>query len=198
MNETVSPGGWRLTIGLLLGVVVVTLGLAIGIARGNALANEQRLLNGFDDRWSIITGTLTADRLELRADGLALHPLAPPAYSFEARVVGSGASAAGLIVNAPDEHTGLAFMISRDGYFEVSEVRAGQWLDRSGWREWPHVRRGDQPNVLRADCDRAGCTFFVNDEWTWRASNRSAGGSIGLITRGAGAATFDQVRVWRQ
>ncbi len=198
MNETVSPGGWRLTMGLLIGVIVVTFGLAIGIARGNAPANEQLLLNGFDDRWSITAGAISAGRLEMRGDGLALHPIDTSAYAFEVHVIVSGVSAAGLLVNADDQHNGIVFMISADGYFKVSEVRDGQWLDHAGWREWPHVRRGAQPNVLRADCDQAGCTFFVNGEWTWRASNRSTGGSLGVIARGAGAAVFDRVRVWRK
>ncbi len=198
MNETVSPGRWRLTTELLIGVIVVTFGLAFGIARGNAPANEQLLLNGFDDHWSITAGAISAGRLELRANGLALHPIDTSAYSFEAHVIVSGVSAAGLLVNVDDQHNGIVFVISSDGYFKVSEVRDGQWLDRAGWREWPHVRRGAQSNVLRADCDQAGCTFFVNDEWTWRESNRSTGGSLGVITRGADAAIFDQVRAWRK
>jgi hypothetical protein len=197
MTNHVSSRVWRLTISLLIVASAITVSLAFIIAAGGQLPARSLAWAGFDDHWSITSGAIDHDRLQLKSIGVALRPIDLSAFAFEVRLVDNGSSA-GLIVKARDEHNFVAFLLSRDGYFSLGEMRDGAWIDRVTWRAWPHVRRGDQSNVLRAECDRSACTFFVNDEWTWHATDLPAGSSVGLIARDTGAAIFDQVKAWQK
>jgi hypothetical protein len=197
MTDQVSRRVWRLTIGLLIGVSAITISLAFIIAASGQPSTRSMLWAGFDDQWSITSGAIAHDRLQLRPIGVALRPIDSSAFAFEARLV-DNESSAGLIVEARDERSFVAFLLSRDGYFSLGEMRDGAWIDRVTWRAWPHVRRGDQSNVLRAECDRSACTFFVNDEWTWHATDLPAGNKVGLLARDTGAAIFDQVTAWQK
>ncbi len=195
MTESVSPRVWRWAIGGLLGSGLAITLVVIFIFIGGAPPLQPMLLAGFDDRWSIQSGTIQADRLQLRSGpnsiGLALHPIDSSAFTFEARLtIGDSDAAAGLIVNAIDAQHFTAFLISRDGYFSVTDFAAGRWIDRVAWREWPHVRRGDQANTLRAECDRSTCVFFVNDERTWQVDGLPFGAMIGLVAHGPSAAAI--------
>jgi hypothetical protein len=201
-DSLVSARLWRLTaLGLLIAFGVV-IGSGLLIASGLAPRANQMLLMGLDDRWSIDSGAIDAGRLELHPTGLALHPIGVTEFTFQVRVTTNDATiGAGLIARARDRDNFVAFLISGDGYFSLGEMRAGVWLDRSPWREWPHIRRM-AANLLRAECAGSGCVFFVNDERTLAVTDLPDGQSIGLLARTATmdrsfSAVFDQIAVWQ-
>ena len=201
-DSLVSARLWRLTaLGLLI-VFGVMIGSGLLIAAGFAPRANQMVLTGLDDRWSIESGAIDAGRLVLHPIGLALHPIAATDFTFQTCVAANDpAIGAGLIVRARDRDNFVAFLISSDGYFSLGEMRAGVWLDRIPWREWPHVRRL-AANLLRAECAGSSCVFFVNDERTLAADDLPDGQSLGLLARTATAdrsfsAVFDQIAVWQ-
>ena len=97
-----------------------------------------------------------------------------------------------LLKDAPKDTQGfVAFLVSADGYFRVSDYRNGVWIDQVPWTTWPHIRRDGAPNLLRAECRGETCAFFVNDEWTWQAESIPATAQVGVVAAGA-EALFDQ------
>jgi hypothetical protein len=183
-------------------VVLATLLIAWQGQTINTAPNFDRL----SEDWTIQAGSVEASRLVLRpaphSIGLALHPIESTTFTLQAQVVLKPAQgAAGLIVQADDPDQLSAFLISGDGYFRISDYRAGAWIDRAAWRAWPHIRRNGVANTLRAECRAGACTFFVNDEWTWQERAVPLTRWIGVIadaqaTREPLEASFDQIS-WR-
>jgi hypothetical protein len=190
MNDTrVSVRAWRFVLGVLIASIAIPIFLAIMITLQGSPAAQQIVWSGFDDHWSIDSGSIVGDQWQVQvisnSIGFAARsaPIELPAFAFQARVLtGDPHIATGLLINAQDQLNFTAFLISGDGYISLRERRSGMWLNRVPWQTWPHVRRDGQANVLRAECASNGCTFFVNDEVTLSDNNLSAGKSIGLIT----------------
>jgi hypothetical protein len=183
-----------------MGLVIITSAVvivALLIASQSRSINSAPIFTQLDEQWTIRSGWKEADRLVLEpaanSIGLALHPIDPSRFTLQARVnLENSSGSGGLIVQADDVDHFTAFLISRDGYFRVSDYRSGAWLDRAAWRAWPHIRRDGSPNVLRAECGSGSCTLFVNDEWTWQEQEVPTTHWIGVISAGT-AARFDQV-----
>jgi len=194
----VSLFAWRAAWISLIGVLSVTVISALWIAYQGEAARSALRPDRFDERWQIRSGAATSDQLVLNptADtiGVALRPIEPPAddFTLQTRVTFDQATgAAGLIVQADDADHFVAFLVSADGYFRVSDYRNGVWIDQVPWTTWPHIRRDGAPNLLRAECRGETCAFFVNDEWTWQAESIPATAQVGVVAAGA-EALFDQ------
>jgi hypothetical protein len=193
----VNQRAWRAAV---MGLVIITSAViivALLIANQSQAINRALSFNRLADQWTIRSGRAAADRLVLEpaanSIGLALHAIDPACFTLQARVnLEDSSGSGGLIVQADDVDHFTAFLISRDGYFRVSDYRNGAWIDRAAWRAWPHIRRDGSPNVLRAECGSGSCTFFVNGEWTWREQGVPTTRWIGVVSAGA-AARFDQV-----
>jgi hypothetical protein len=190
---------WRTAWISLIIVVGLTVVSALWIADQDEANRSALVPERFDERWQIRSGT-RADRLVLNptalAIGVALRPIAtqPTGFTLQTRVTfNQPTGAAGLIVQADDADHFVAFLISPDGYFRLSDYRNGTWIDRVPWRAWPHIRREDSPNTLRAECRGETCTFFVNDEWTWQAESIAATSQVGVVAAESGASSNEEV-----
>jgi len=194
----VSLFAWRAAWISLIGVLSVTVIIALMIAYQGEAARSALRPDRFDEHWQIRSGAATPDRLVLNptadAIGVALRPIDPQSTGFtlQTRVTfDQPTSAAGLIVQADDADHFVAFLISADGYFRLSDYRNGMWIDRVPWTTWPHIRTDGSPNLLRTECRGETCTFFVNDERTWQAEAIPTTAQIGVVASGA-AVVFDQ------
>jgi hypothetical protein len=192
----ISSRAWRVALISLAAITSAVVIAALLIAGQGQALNTPLIFNQRAEQWLIRSGRAEADRLALRpaanSIGLALHPIASSPFTLQARVtLAEAAGSGGLIAQAADRDRFTAFLISRDGYFRVSDYRNGAWIDRAAWRAWPHIRR-DGPNVLRIECGSDRCVFFVNDEWTWQEQGVPATRWIGVVAAGS-AAWFDQV-----
>lgn len=191
---------WRAAwIGLLV-VLSLTVVFALLIAYRGEETQAALTPDRFDERWQIRSGVAKADRLVLnptaQAISVALRPIAAQTDGFTLQTratFNQATAAAGLIVQADDADHFVAFVISADGYFRLSDYRNGVWIDRVPWRTWPHVRRDGSPNNLRAECRSGTCTFFVNDEWTWHAEPFPATLKVGVVATGLDAGSGSEV-----
>jgi hypothetical protein len=196
---------WRLAVAALAGALLVTALLAGAIMLHGAPPTPRDLLLDAST-WTIDHGTLDRDHVQLRPAsnliGTALYPIESPTFTFQSRIqIDQAGVAAGLIYAAQDANHFSAFLISPDGYFTLSDYAAGVWQERVSWRTWPHIRRDAESNALRVECTAVGCTFFVNDEWTWHINDRAAAEAIGvaarsLLTDPNDTAHFDQIELW--
>ncbi len=193
---------WRAAWVSLIVVLSLTVMIALWIAYQGKAAQAALPPDRFDERWQIRSGTATADRLVLNPTAqtvsVALRPLdLPPAgFTLQTRVTfDQPTGAAGVIVQAEDADHFVAFIISADGYFRLSDFCNGGWIDREPWRAWPHIHRGrdSSTNTLRAECRRETCTFFVNDEWTWQAASVPATPNVGVVATGLKASSSEEV-----
>jgi hypothetical protein len=209
MNEPiVSTRAWRVTLVALIATLTIPILMATWIATQGSPAAQNELWRGFDDRWAINSGSIVGDQWQVQlitnSIGLALHPIDLAAFTFQARITTRDPNAAtGLIINAQDRSNFIAFLISGDGYISLREKRSGQWIDREPWRAWPHVRRDDQANVLRVECEPNRCIFFVNDEVTLQENASRSNNGVGLIAYPIGlkdqpaTVVFDQISAVR-
>lgn len=189
---------WRVALISLAIVTGAVISAALLIANQSPAINTALILDRFDEQWTIRSGRAEADRLVLQPTagsiGLALHPIASPSFTLQARIdFDASPASGGLIVQAADPDHFTAFLISGDGYFRVSDYRNGVWIDRAAWRAWPHIRRDGTANVLRAECRSDSCAFFVNDEWTWQENGVPATAWIGVVADTTREARFDQL-----
>jgi hypothetical protein len=191
---------WRTAWISLIIVVGLTVVSALWIADQDEANRSALVPERFDERWQIRSGVATPDRMVLNptaaAIGVALRPIAtqPTGFTLQTRVTfNQPTGAAGLIVQADDADHFVAFLISPDGYFRLSDYRNGTWIDRVPWRAWPHILRNGQANILRAECRGETCTFFVNDEWTWQAESIAATSQVGVVAARPGASPMEEV-----
>jgi hypothetical protein len=199
-HGSVTLVAWRaawITLIVVLGLTVV---IALWITDQGEAGRSALTPDRFDERWQIRSGVATPDRLVLNptasAIGVALRPIAtqPEGFTLQTRIqFNQPTGAAGLIVQADDADHFVAFLISPDGYFRLSDYRTGTWIDRVSWRAWPHIRRDGQANTLRAECRGETCTFFVNDEWTWQAESIAATSQVGVVAAESGARSTEEV-----
>jgi hypothetical protein len=204
MNESiVSTRTWRITLVALIATIAIPILIAIWIAAQGSATAQNELWRGFDDRWSINSGSIVDDQWQVQlianSIGLALHPVDLSAFTFQARVSTSDPNlATGLIINAQDTNNFTAFLISGDGYISLREKRLGQWIDRAAWRTWPHVRLDGQSNGLRVECDPNRCIFFVNDEVTLQVNSSASSINVGLLAYPIGFSDQPAVVVFDQ
>jgi hypothetical protein len=196
--DQISLLAWRTAIaGLTIVTSAVIIAALLISSQGQAL-NVALTPARVDEHWAIRSGSVEADRLVLRPQPRLAWRCARSVAVCRKRESAFTPGRAGLIVQSDDLEHFSAFLISGDGYFRVGDYRNGVWSDRVAWRAWPHIRRDGSANVLRAECQARACTFFVNDEWTWREHALPATRWIGLIADAQAAsdpfeARFDQI-----
>lgn len=200
LPASVTLLAWRAAWVSLIVVLSLTVVLALLIAYHGEETQAALTPYRFDERWQIRSGTIEVDRLTLhptaQSISVALRPIDVPNGRFTVQTratFNQPTGAAGLIVQADDADHFVAFIISADGYFRLSDYRSGTWIDRVPWRTWPHIRRDGSPNILRAKCRDDACTFFVNDEWTWQAESIPATLKVGVIATGLDASSGGEV-----
>ncbi len=135
----ITPPAWRAAVVSLVLVTSAVIIMALLIAQQGQAIKMTLRPDRLDERWTIRSGDVEADRLVLRptahAIGLALRPIDSSAFTLQTRVAFSQPEgAAGLIVQADDVDHFSAFLISGDGYFRISDYRNGAWIDRVAWR----------------------------------------------------------------
>jgi hypothetical protein len=198
-HAAVTLFAWRTAWLSLIGVLSLTVVIALGIAYQDEAGRSTLAPDRFDERWQVRSGTATPDQLVLNptalALGVALRSIAtqPEGFTLQTSATIKPTGAAGLIVQAEDVDHFTAFLISSDGYFRLSDYRNGVWIDRVPWHAWPHIKRDNSSNILRAECRDETCTFFVNDEWTWRAGSISATSKVGVVAARPDASTNTEV-----
>jgi hypothetical protein len=86
----------------------------------------------------------------------------------------------GLVVRheVPDDF--VILLIGPDGYIAIGQMRGGAWHWRVPWQQWPHIKRGEAENLLRAECRADRCRFSVNGEFAFEIDDVPARGQIGL------------------
>ena len=196
LPASVTLLAWRAAWVSLIVMLSLTVVLALLIAYLGEETQAALTAYRFDERWQIRSGTVEAERLTLhptaQAISVALRPIdvINGRFTVQARATfDQPTGAAGIIVQADDADHFVAFVISADGYFRLSDYRNGLWIDRVPWRTWPHIRRDGSPNTLRAKCRGDACTFFVNDEWTWQAGSIPATLKVGVMATGLDASS---------
>jgi hypothetical protein len=104
--------------------------------------------------------------------------------SVKARPVGGpDDNAYGLVVRHVDDQNFYRFEISGDGYFAVQAPRdAFSWEALVDWTASPAIRKGQESNQLKVECQGAAMVFYANDvELTRVEDDRYSEGDVGLI-----------------
>jgi hypothetical protein len=189
---------WRVAIRLLVLLVGAALALVIALAAG------------WNDPRPADTPDWEAPKLPLRIQAgpgtAAVRLLGHPCGDCTLEVGAVPRSLPdfngyGLIYRAHDEANYTVFAIGSDGYYAVLRMAGGSETPLIEWQQFPHVRRGQQANLLRVTCARATCRFYINDEYaaTVEDDTRMAG-DTGVWVRSfedeAVVADFTAVRVW--
>lgn len=116
----------------------------------------------------------------------------------------SGLTSYGLVYRAQDARHYYAFSVGADGYYAVARREGETVTFLMPWQQFPHIRRGRQPNRLLVTCKGPSCVFRINDEYaatvqdkTWLSGDvgywaQSAEDEIVLQLRGARLWTSDR------
>ena len=95
----------------------------------------------------------------------------------------------------------MALLIGPDGYIAVGQMSGGVWRWRVPWRQWPHIQRGYQENLVRAECRADRCRFWVNDEFAFEVEGVPEAGQVGFAVwtpDGSDvSAVFSQWEMWK-
>ncbi|MCL4867845.1 MAG: hypothetical protein KJ063_02655 [Anaerolineae bacterium] len=135
-----------------------------------------------------------------------------------AYTIGEQDSGYGLALGSPDDY--LVVAVSPAGYVMVSSerlaVRNGQLAGGSEnlkpetwdlklktlplpWQLWPHVRRGEQVNLLRVTMQGADVAIRINGELLWQGPWAGRGRALALYLTSYNqpvTITFQELRIW--
>jgi hypothetical protein len=189
---------WNGALGLMALVLAVGLALIVALARG---WNSPRPVRPPDWQRSgpPLSLLATSNRPAVTLLG---HPSTDFTLEVEALPLsGPDFNGYGLVYRAQDAAHYTAFAVGSDGYYAVLRVTGDVETPLVEWRQFPHVRRGRQPNRLRVACTGPTCRFYVNDEYaTTFEDDTWLRGDVGLWGRGYGdedvAVQFVNVRMW--
>lgn len=196
MSHTIRQ---RLPVYLLVGIFLFSSALIGALALG---WNDPRPGGAADWR-----DPSTPRRLEAAPNGTVVSLLNHPAGDFTFEVVAQPLSAPesgfygyGVVYRAQDSSRYYAFAVGGDGYYAVLRIEDGEETSLVTWQQFPHVRRGHQPNRLRVTCTGAVCDFTINDEYavtvedeTWLSGD--AGLWTGAFDEGV-TVEFREARLW--
>lgn len=114
---------------------------------------------------------------------------------------GSGFHGYGLVYRGQDPARYYAFVIGGDGYYAVLRVEGDDHHSLVPWQQFPHIRRGPEPNRLRVTCAGALCQFAINDERAAIVDDEMwLSGEVGLVVLGYREPVkveFSSVRLWQ-
>jgi hypothetical protein len=106
----------------------------------------------------------------------------------------------GLVYRAQDPDHCYVFAVGPDGYYAVLRRDGEDLIPLVPWQQFPHIRRGGQPNRLLVTCVGASCAFRINDEYaTTVEDDRWLSGDVGLWAssfEGEAAAQVHVARLW--
>ncbi len=156
------------------------------------------------------TGDVTDERLALRTSAPNHAAYAASALNlsdgvFEIRAAladGPEDAGYGLIVRHAGPSDFIALLIGPDGYLAIGQMSGGAWRWRVPWQQWPHIKRGEAENLLRAHCRAERCRFYINDEFAFELDGVPDQGQTGAVVwnpaqgQNVGAA-FRAWRVWK-
>lgn len=210
-THTVPGWFWRATVATLSLVVVIGLAAALWLATRPVIkgaltpAGSLGVWTPSPGAWGTESGdwfvlrAQEANRVVYATGGLELTD-----YVVEARAAAQGGpddAGYGLVVRYRDPDEFVALLIGADGYIAVGQMSGGVWRWRVPWHQWPHIRRGESENLLRAECQADRCRFYVNDEFAFAVDAVPAQGKFGPAVISPEAATFAAAfrdwRVWR-
>jgi len=108
----------------------------------------------------------------------------------------------GLVVRYQGLDDFAALLVGPDGYIAIGQMTGGMWRLRVPWQQWPHIKRGQAENLLRAECRADRCRFWVNDELAFEIDQLPAWGQIGPVVWNPAqgesvSASFGEWHVWR-
>jgi len=189
---------WRASLGGIVLVLVAGLALIVALALGwhsprptrppdwQAPGLPVRLVAAPDEVAVSLLGH-SVDNFTLEGEVL---PLAGPDFNGY-----------GLVYRAQDTNHYTVFAIGSDGYYAVLRVTGDEGTVLVDWQQFPHVRRGRQPNRLRVTCAGPACRFYINDEYATTVEDSTwLVGDVGLWVRSFGdeavTAQFLNVRTW--
>lgn len=140
------------------------------------------------------------------ADAVVLFEPLVGDFTLEVRarpVSGPDFNGYGVLYRAHDEAHGYVFAIGADGYWAVLRMEGGDTVELVEWRQFPHVRRGRQPNRLRVCCEGPRCDFYIDDEYAGGLSDPTwLEGKVGVWVRSFGyepvQVEFLSVRLWTE
>lgn len=146
-------------------------------------------------------------RLEAASEATTVSFLRQPHQDFTLEILAeplaapeSGFYGYGLVYRAQDTAHYYAFAVGGDGYYAVLRVDGAQEVALVPWQQFPHIRRGRQPNRLRVTCAGAVCEFAINDEYAATVEDGTwISGDVGFWVRAfdeAAAFQFSAARLW--
>ena len=190
---------WRAMALLLALTAIVGLGLVVALALG---WNSRRPNRALDWQASGLPLTLEAGPGSVSA---RRFPIAPPSerlsIELEARALSDEPfNGYGLILGGATSEQYTLFAVGSDGYYALLAVEGDETSSLVPWQQFPHVRRGQQANRLRAACHERGASFYINDEFAVALEQPvCAGGHVGLWLRGFEspvAVRFNHLHLW--
>lgn len=199
-DESDLPRRWLWYGGI--GLVVLALGGALALIVALALGWNDPRPTGPPD-WQASNLPLP---IEAGSDGTEVKLLDYPCDDFTLEVEtvprsGPNFNGYGLIYRAQDEANYSVFAIGSDGYYAVLRMAGDTETPLVDWQQFPHIRRGQQANLLRVSCVGAICRFYINDEYATSVEDDARmAGDVGVWVRSfedaAVMAEFTNVRVW--
>ena len=146
-------------------------------------------------------------RVEITADATYLSLLNRPTGDLVFEVIAvplagpvSDLYGHGLVYRAQDATHYYAFVVGVEGYYTVLKQDGSHVTALVPWQQFPHVRRGRQPNRLLVTCTGSSCAFRINDEHAATVEDDTwLSGDIGLWARSsdqAAALQFRSARLW--
>lgn len=194
----VSRWLWNTLLGAialtLAAALVLIVALALGWNNPRPVAPPNWQHPGPSPRLVALPGEDAVALLGFSGDDLTLEAEARP-------ISGPAFNGYGLVCRAQDTAHYIVFAVSGDGYYAVLRVTGDEETALVDWQQFPHIRRGRQPNRLRVACIGPTCRFYINDEYATAVDDGTRlAGKFGLWARSFEeediAVQFRDVRAW--
>jgi hypothetical protein len=103
---------------------------------------------------------------------------------FGAAVLGPEFNGYGFAFHALDAAHYSVFALGSDGYYAVLRIDGEVEIPLVTWQQFPHIRRGQEENRFRLECEESRCEFYINDEYVTTVEDAAwSGGDVGLWVR---------------
>jgi hypothetical protein len=205
---------WWGSVGFLVTVLVVGLGIVVALALGWRTPTPRRAPDwtaadlswqGYGDGSATAVNSTYHIHLS-QPDQRAWVVASQPVVDFDLEVdLRSRASnddiGAGVLYRYQDGDNHYLFAVGSDGYYTIALVQEGELTPLHTWQQWPHIRRGDGTNRLRVQCIAALCRFYINGEFLTEIQDDAfLNGNTGLwaqnFTNDELDAVFEELRLW--
>ena len=120
------------------------------------------------------------------------------------QVSGPNDNGYGVVFGSNDFKNYYYFLISGDGYYQVSRMVNDVWSDELNdkWTKSDVIHKGNATNLIDIACKGGNFSFFVNDMLVFEFSDRNSDeNTFGLIaktmnTPGTVIVDFDNLKIW--